>query len=1284
MSDRDPRADLAALSPEQRAALFKRLQADKHQRGTASPTDPAGAGRAPLRRQGRSTPRFPLSFAQQHVWFLDQFEGPTSLYTVPEAFALRGSLRASALRAALEHIVARHEILRTTFASADGVPWQVIGEPGPLELAAIDLSALPAEQRQSEARRIAAQELARPFDLAAGPLLRPTLVRLSPDEHVLLLMMHHIVYDGWSASVLLRELAALYEQEATGTRGELPALPIQYVDYAVWQRTELAGPSSERGLAYWKRQLAGVPMLQLPLDHIRPALQTYRGAAMATTLSPALAGALEELGRREGCTLFMTLLAAFQVLLCRHTGQHDVAVGTLTANRSRPELEDLLGYFVTTLVMRGDLSGNPTFRDLLRRTRATALDAYAHQDLPFERLVEYLQPERDLSRPPLFQAMFVLQNTPPPRVNTGKLAVSRWDLHTDQVKVDLSLEVEVQDDRMVAELAYNVDLFAPPTIARMLAHLERLLEAVVAAPDRRILELPLLTAAEIAELARWNHTPAAYPDACVHHLVEAQADRTPELIAVEAGDHRLSYRTLDERANQLAHYLGAHGVGRGALVGLCLDRSHEMVIAALAILKTGAAYLPLDPAHPRDQLAFALEDSRVEVVVTEHRVLPKLAGDAARAMTMICVDRDRDPIAACSRARPSAVTAPGELAYVIYTSGSTGKPKGVQVFHGAVVNLLWAMREQPGIQAGDCLFAITTLSFDLAGPDLWLPLAFGARIIVVPREVVTAGELLLAELRASGATLMQATPSTWRMLIDAGWEGSPGLTVACGGEAMSRELANQLLVRGAAVWNLYGPTEVTVWATMSRVEPGDAPISLGRPLANLEAYVLNAALEHVPIGVPGELYLAGAGVARGYLARPALTAERFVPHPFSAMPGRRMYRTGDLARRLPSGELEFLGRVDHQVKIRGYRVELGEIEFALGEHPDVAACVVTAREDRPGTKQLVAYYLPRTAPGALAATLANFLKDRLPDYMVPSAFVALDEFPLTPNGKIDRRALPAPAHITADAYVAPATPAEQILAAIWSELLGVDRVSAAASFFALGGDSLMVIRMVARANKAGLGLTSKRVFSYPVLRELAAVAGHGATLGEQGEITGPVPFTPSQRWWLEIGVPTPSYYNIAFVLESLAPLDTGAITDVVAELVRHHDALRLRLIDAPDGGPQLVSDAFGAIAVSRRDLSTVPEADQDAAVVAAVRDLQRDFDLAAGPAFKVVIAELGPGRPERLLFAAHYISADLESWQILLGDVDAMYAQRQRGEPIRLPAKSASYSGSLKRTNVAP
>jgi amino acid adenylation domain-containing protein/non-ribosomal peptide synthase protein (TIGR01720 family) len=1265
MTDQDPRAALAALSPAQRAALFERLKADRRTAGALADPGTADA----LRRQPRTTPRFPLSFAQQHLWSLEQLEVPSGLYSVPEAFELRGELQVEALRRALLHIVARHEILRTTFEAVDGVPWQVIGASPPIELRPIDLSDLPADQRQAEARRIAARELARPFDLATGPLFRPTLLRLAADDHILLLIMHHVAYDGWSAGVLLRELVAFYDREVTGAGGELPALPVQYADYAVWQREQLAGPHGERGLAYWKRQLAGVPTLQLPLDRPRPPLQTYRGAAMATALSPALTAAVEELGRAEGCTLYMTLLAAFQVLLCHHTGQHDIAVGTITANRSRPELEHLLGYFLTTLVMRGDLSGNPTFRELLRRTRATALDAYSHQDLPVERLIEYLQPERDLSRSPLFQAMLVLNNTPPPRASTGSLAISRWDLHSDQVKVDFSLEVEVQDGRMVAELAYNVDLFAPATIARMLAHFERLLEAVVADPDRRILRIPLLTPAEIADLARWNHTPAAYPDtACVHHLVEAQADRTPELIAVEAGDHQLSYRALDERANQLAHHLGSLGVRRGALVGLCLDRSHEMVVAALAILKIGAAYLPLDPEHPPDQLMFVLRDARVEVVITELRVLPRLGDHAAQ---MVCVDRDRDRIAACPSTRPAAVTEPGDRAYVIYTSGSTGRPKGVLVFHGALVNLLWAMRDHPGLRAGDRMLAITTLAFDVAGADLWLPLVVGARIIVVPRHIVTAAELLLATLQASDANLMQATPPTWRMLIDAGWDGSPGLTVGCGGDALSRELANQLLERSAAVWNFYGPTEVTVWATMARIEPGDAPISLGLPIANTQAYVLNAAFEHAPIGVPGELYLAGTGVAWGYHARAELTAERFVPDPFTAVPGRRMYRTGDLARRLPSGELEFLGRADHQVKIRGYRVELGEIEFALGQHPDVAACVVVAREDRPGVKQLAAYYLARTA-GATPA-LASFLKDRLPEYMVPSAFVRLDEFPLTPNGKIDRRALPAPVHTGGDAHEEPATAAEQILAAVWGEVLGLDRVSATANFFDLGGDSLMVIRMVARATKAGLGLTSKRVFAHPVLRALAAVAGRADTLAEQGEITGPVPFTPAHRWWLEIGVPTPAYYNIAFALDGLARLDTGAITDALAELVRHHDALRLRLIDAAGGDQQLISDAYRGIALSRRDLAMVPEAEQEAAAVAAVRDFQRDFDVAAGPAFKAMILDFGPGRPERVVFAGHYIAADLESWQILLGDVDTMYAQRRRDEPIQLPAKTASY-----------
>jgi amino acid adenylation domain-containing protein len=911
----------------------------------------------PLQRASREG-SLSLSFAQQRLWFLDRFEPGSPFYNIPAAARLTGELDVVALYRSLVEIVRRHETLRTTFHEVEGQPVQVIAPDLPVALSALDLSDLPTVERGAEVLRLARAEAQRPFDLSHGPLLRITLMKLAPGEHVVLLVMHHIVSDGWSMGVFYRELAALYQGFTTGKSAPLPALPVQYADYAEWQRDRLPGETLEKQLAYWKERLAGAPAaLELPTDRPRPPVQTVRGATEPLLISKDLLARVKALCQSTGSTPFMVLLAAFQAVLSRYSGQEDFCIGTPIAGRTRPELEGLIGFFVNTLVLRTDLSGDPTFRELLARVRETALGAYAHQDLPFEMLVEALQPQRDLSRTPLFQVMFALQNTPLPSVDLPGLRFSPIEADSGTAKFDLSLFLAETEQGLAGNLEYNTDLFEAATVRRLLGHFQHLLDAAITDPAQRLSELPLLTQTERLQiLGEWNATQTRCPKAqTVHRLFEFQAEQTPYAVALVFEGEDLTYRELNAKANRLAHSLRDLGVGPEVPVGICLERSVNMVVALLAVLKAGGAYIPLDPAYPSERLAFMLSDAGASLVLTQESLVARLSGHEA---VPICLDTDAQVIAQQSEENPFPMTGAEHLAYVIYTSGSTGRPKGVEITHASVVNFLTSMRRRPGLNNRDTLLAVTTLSFDIAALEILLPLSVGARVEIVRREVAQDGVRLAEKLAVSGATVMQATPATWRLLLEAGWSGSPGLKILCGGEPLAPELAQQLLARGSSVWNLYGPTETTIWSTLHQVDGRLGPVPIGRPIDNTEVYVVDGQGQAVPVGVQGELLIGGAGVARGYRRQPELTAEKFIRDPFSGRPEARLYRTGDLARWLRNGELECLGRVDHQVKIRGFRIEPGEIEAVLGQHPAIRQAAVLAREDTPGDKRLVAYVVP--------------------------------------------------------------------------------------------------------------------------------------------------------------------------------------------------------------------------------------------------------------------------------------------------------------------------------------
>ncbi len=1070
------RERLAGLTPEKRALLMQQLA-----KQAAQPRQEIGKRPRPA--------RLPLSFAQQRLWILDQLDPGSSAYNVPTSMWLQGTLDQAVLQQALDEIVRRHESLRTVMSADDQGPQQLILPPSPMPLRVEALDHLPEAERQEAALHRARAEAARPFDIARGPMIRAVLIRLSATRHLFVLNAHHIAVDGWSLGILYDELAKLYAAYQAGQPSPLPELPVQYVDYTLWQRELLSGDLLDKQLRYWQERLSGaLPVLELPGDRPRPAQRSYRGEVLRAGVPADLYEAIKRLSRAEGVTPFMTVLAAFDTLLARYSGQRDLIVGVGVANRRREELESLLGFFVNTLALRVDLSGNPTFRELLARVKDVTLGAYSHQDLPIERLLEALDLDRALSHAPLFQVMLFFQSFPSDAIELPGLTLTPVDfdaINPGTARADLALFAAEVDGSLQLFFEYASDLFDAETIEAMSRHFLQVLRAIAADPGTRIGELDLLPATERQRLViDWNDTRRdPGPHATVHALIEAQAARTPNAIAVEYQGESLSYADLDRQANALARRLIDNGVQAADLVGLFVERSPRMLVGMLGILKCGAAYVPLDPSYPVERLSFMLEDSGARVIVSERALSAKLPGSSARA---ILID---EPVAAANAAtRPEVAVHPEDLAYVIFTSGSTGRPKGVMLPHRAVVNFLTSVARTPGLGPDDAICAVTTLSFDIAVLELWLPLSVGARIVLADRATASDGAALARLIKQARATVMQATPATWRLLIDAGWQGQTGLRMLCGGEALPRELADRLLSCGAELWNMYGPTETTVWSTLERVRAGDEPICIGKPLDNTEVYIVDARDQLTPIGVPGELLIGGLGVACGYLARPDLTAEKFVPDAFGPRPGARLYRTGDLARWRRDGRLEVLGRIDSQVKLRGFRIELGEIESVLAEHAHVRQAAVICREDRPGDKRLVAYVVARDDASIVGNDLKTFTRAHLPEYMVPSAVVVLERLPLTPNGKVDRRALPAPeagAEETAS-YVAPRTPEEETLATLWAEVLGVPRVGIHDDFFDLGGHSLLATQLVTRLQKAfGADIGLRMIFEAPTVAGFA-------------------------------------------------------------------------------------------------------------------------------------------------------------------------------------------------------
>jgi amino acid adenylation domain-containing protein len=1256
------RERLAGLSPEQRDLLTKRLAAQAREK------------------------IYPLSAMQQRLWFLERLTPGTTAYVVPAAVRMRGALDHDLLRAAVTELVRRHESLRTTFADRDDTPVQVVAPHVAVEIPVEDLRALPAAAREAARTQRIAAEMSAPFDLTAGPLLRLRLLRTADDEHLLIVVLHHIISDGWSVTVLFAEFAELYAAFAEGRPSPLSPLRIQYGDVARAERRHAQPPAEAAALRYWKQRLAGVPpVLELPLDHPRPPAQTFRGGSWHFDLPAPLVRDLAEVGRRRDATPFMVLLALFQVLLHRHTGADDVVVGIPVANREHAELERLIGFFVNTLPVRTDLGGDPTFADLLERVRDACLGAYAHQQVPFEKLVAELKPPRDLSRPPIVQVSFAYQTQPLPTVSVAGIEFSRVTVRSRTARFDLELQLVEDESGLSGLLEYNSDLFDEATVARLAEHLCRLAREAVTDPDRPVGALPLLGDEEQrALLTAGGDTRRTWPEGDLAHLRFARRAReTPAAEAVRFAGDALSYRELDRRANQLAHRLRGLGVGRDVLVALCLERSLDMVVALLAVHKAGGAYLPLDPVYPRSRLEFMLADSRAPVVLTQRRVADQVPAGAA---AVLCLDEWGEELAGEPAHAPGEQAGPGDLAYVIYTSGSTGKPKGVQITHHALANFLRSMQERPGITRDDVLLAVTSLSFDISVLELLLPLVAGAQVVVVPREVAADGPALAHALDAAGATLMQATPSTWRMLAESGWTGRAHLRMLCGGEALPPSLAGRLRPLGAELWNMYGPTETTIWSAVSRI--GDGPISLGEPIANTELLILDRRGQLVPAGVPGELYIGGAGLARGYLNRPELTADRFVAHPAPNALGERLYRTGDLVRRRADGGIEFLGRIDFQVKVRGFRIELGEIEQALTAHPAVSAAVVTAREHA-GDTRLVAYLAGAGMPAS--TEVAAFLRDSLPEYMVPSAFVLLTAFPLTPNGKIDRAALPEPEFGRAalrTPYRAPGDALEEAIAGVFGGLLGVDEVGVDDDFFVLGGHSLLATQVTTRLRSVlGVELPLRELFERPTvagladrLRERGAEPMTGTaraepevpTVPRRADPDRPVPPAFAQRrlWFLEQLSAGNRAYLIPAALRVRGRLDAAVFRLACDEVIRRHEALRA-VFPEVDGQPRLVVRPQVPAALEVHDLAGSAGAEEQVRA-RAESFFARAFRLPDGPLLRLELLRVS-AEETVVLLAMHHIVSDQWSLGVLLREVLALYAAFGAGRPSPLPELRVQY-----------
>ncbi|MEA5603525.1 non-ribosomal peptide synthetase [Nostoc sp. UHCC 0252] len=1268
-----------------------------------------------------------LSYAQQRLWFLDQFEPNSPFYNMSIALRLAGTVQVAVLEQSFQEIIHRHEALRTNFITVDGQATQIIQTETNWTVSVVDLKHLSTTKQEIASQQLVQQQAIQPFELATQALVRATLVVLSETEHILLMCIHHIVSDGWSIGLFVQELAALYNAYSQGQPSPLAPLPIQYADFALWQRQWLQGEVLQSQLSYWQQKLASAPtLLSLSTDRPRPAVQTYQGTHQEFALSEELTGKLAKLSQEQGVTLFMTLLAAFDTLLYRYTGTEDILVGSPIANRDRSEIEGLIGFFVNTLVMRTDLSGNPSFSELLGRVREMAMEAYSHQHLPFEMLVEALQPERGLSHTPLFQVMFVLQNAPTSGLELTGLTVSSLPIKGTTSRFDLTLIMQNSPTGLVGVWEYNTDLFDASTIERMTGHFVTLLEGIIANPEERISQLPLLTQPEQQKLlVEWNDTQVDYPqDLCIHQLFEEQVDSTPDAVAVVFEDQQLTYYELNYRANQLAHYLRSLGVGSDALVGLCVERSLEMVIGLLGILKAGAAYVPLDPEYPPERLSFILEDAQVSVLLTQQSLLDRLPQHQAQ---LVCLDTDAKLISQSGQDNLISDVQATNLAYIIYTSGSTGQPKGIAMNQLALSNLILWHRENLKIPRGAKTLQFASISFDVSFQEIFTTWCSGGTLFLITEELRRDTSALLGFLQQKAIERMFLPFVALQQLAE----------VAIGGELVNSHLreiitaGEQLQITPAiSQWlskltdctlhNHYGPSEshlATSFTLTNSVETWPLLPPVGRPIANAQIYILDQYLQPVPVGVPGELYIAGVLLSQGYFNRPELTLEKFIPNPFKRSRGAalrlrsvtdeqgsrgetfnsdRLYKTGDLARYLSDGNIEYLGRIDNQVKIRGFRIELGEIEAVLSQLDVQASCAI-AREDIPGNKRLVAYIVPQKEQTCTERSrwrslsqrskltvsfVRNFLKLKLPEYMVPSAIVILEALPLTPNGKLDRRALPAPdLHSQLlDKYVAPRNPIEEILSLIWAQVLKVEQVGIHDNFFELGGHSLLATQLISRVRTSlKVELPLRSLFAAPTVAELSQniqrsqqqdlelTASPIVPRAEDAEL--PLSYAQTRLWFLDKLNPNSAFYNFPIALRLVGTLNRTALEQSLQEIVHRHEALRTNFVIV-DGKPSQIIQTQINCTLSVVDLKHLSTTEQE---TASQQLAQQPFDLANEALVRATLIVLSQTE-HALLVCMHHIVSDGWSMGVFVQELAALYNAYSQGEPSPLTPLPIQYA----------
>ncbi|MEH2411060.1 amino acid adenylation domain-containing protein [Nostoc sp.] len=1269
-----------------------------------------------------------LSFAQHRLWFLDQLEPGNPFYNVSSALLLKGLLNVPVLEQSFNEIVRRHESLRTSFASANGQPVQVIASTLNITLPIVDLQALPLDKREAEVRQLAKLHARYSFDLTQSPLLKSSLLRLKEDEHILLFTIHHIIADGWSAGLLVNEVAALYESFSHGKLSPLPELPIQYVDFAAWQRQWLQAEVLQSQISYWKKHLEGAPaVLELPTDYPRPAVQTFQGGSYSFELSVELSQALKKLSQHQGSTLFMTLLAAFQTLLWRYTGSEDIVIGSPIANRNCAQIEGLIGFFVNTLVLRTNFAGNPTFEELLARVREVALGAYAHQDLPFEQLVEELQPPRNLSHTPLFQVMFALQNAPMSALELPGLSLSPLKSNSGTAKFDMTLDMTETAQGLVGILEYDTDLFESSTISRMAGHLQTLLQGIVDNSQQLVSELPLLTEPEWQNLLiEWNDTQLEYPQhQCIHQLFEAQVELTPDAVALVFESEQLTYCELNARTNQLAHHLQLLGVRPEVLVGICVERSLSMVIGLLAILKAGGAYVPLDPTYPKERLAFMLKDACVSMLLTQQKLLESLPVQDAR---VVCLDKDWQVISRQSEANLVNTATSQNLAYVVYTSGSTGKSKGVAINHCSLINAYQAWENAYRLRSLTSHLQMASFSFDVFSGDLIRALCSGAKLVLCLREWLLEPEKLYKLMRQEKIDSAEFVPAVMRNLVQYLERTKQDLhfmrLLVVGSDSLylqEYEEFKRLCGSDTRLINSYGISEATIDSTYFESEKVNFPVyglvPIGRPFANTQTYILDSHLQLVPIGVTGELHIGGVGLARGYINREDLTSQKFIPNPFersqfpiSYSPFNRLYKTGDLARYLPNGNIEFLGRIDHQVKIRGFRIELGEIEALLNQHSAVKEAVVISI-DVSDYKRLVAYVVPSiksdvVVEGQMSAAdlntqqvsqmsttqfvplLRQHLESKLPNYMMPAAFVILEALPLTPNGKIDRKALLVTKIDRFDlerVFVAPRDPVEEVVAGIWVQVLCLEQLSVYDNFFELGGHSLLATQVISRIREAfEVDLPLRLLFESPTVVELAKSIRElmKAELGQQLSAINrvfrdgnlPLSFAQTRLWLLDQLEPGSSMYNSTIVVRLVGSLNVPVLEQALTKIVCRHEALRTTF-PAVNGQPfQAIALASLTMKLPVVDLRELPEAEREAFVQQlTAAESQRTFDLAQGPLLRCTLLHIRE-KEHIVLFTIHHIVSDGWSRGVFVRDLAALYEAFSTGKPCPLPELLIQYA----------